>query len=285
MSNYFAGLDLGQTMDYTALAIVRREDVREADRRIAKDHRGRTVSEFAVVHLERFPLGTPYPMIVGSVKDILGRPELGESVRLAVDGTGVGRPVVDMLLDAQFRATVTPITITAGAGDYRRDRWHRTHGPWAYWVAKVHLVGAVQATLTTGRLKIAERLPFAELLRRELIDFRMKVTPAANEVFEARQGQHDDLVLAVAVALWLASVPSTPNYVLNPPEASVWDVDLDHPPEGFEVPPPLWTSRIDMDRMRGPQRYDVTSWGRRPPLRPPDDFGPSRPPWAAGRGT
>jgi hypothetical protein len=143
----------------------------------------------------------------------------------------------------------------------------------------------VQATLSTGRLKIAERLPFAEQLRTELINFRMKVTPAANEVFEARQGQHDDLVLAVAVALWLASVPSTHNYVLNPPEASVWDVDLDHPPEGFEAPPPLRTSRIDMDRMRGPKRFDFTSRGRLPPLRPPDGFGPSWPPWGTGRGT
>jgi hypothetical protein len=285
VSDYIAGLDLGQLSDYTALAIVRRQDVREAGGAVAKDHRGRAVSEFAVVHLERFALGTPYPIIVESVKSLLGRSELGGSTRLAVDGTGVGRPVVDMLLDARFPVKVTPITITVGAGDYRRDCWHGTHGPAAYWVAKVHLVGVVQATLSTGRLKIAERLPYAEQLRAELIGFRMRVTPAANEVFEARQGQHDDLVLATAVALWLASVPSTPNYVLNPPEASVWDVDLDHPPEGFEVPPPLRTSRIDMDRMRGPKRFDFTSRGRRPPLRPPDGYNPRCPPSGTGRGT
>jgi hypothetical protein len=29
-----------------------------------------------------------------------------------------------------------------------------------------------------------------------------KVTPAANEVFNAREGEHDDLLLALALAAW-----------------------------------------------------------------------------------
>ena len=40
---------------------------------------------------------------------------------------------------------------------------------------------------------------------RELTTFQVKITPAANEVFGAwRQGAHDDLVLAVAIAIWQA---------------------------------------------------------------------------------
>jgi hypothetical protein len=36
-------------------------------------------------------------------------------------------------------------------------------------------------------------------------DFQVKITAAANEVFGVwREGQHDDLVLAVAIAAWLA---------------------------------------------------------------------------------
>ena len=38
-----------------------------------------------------------------------------------------------------------------------------------------------------------------------LFSVSVKVTPAANEVFGAwREGQHDDLVLAVAIAVWQA---------------------------------------------------------------------------------
>jgi hypothetical protein len=292
MSDYIAGLDLGQLSDYTALAIVRRQDVREAAGVVAKDHRGRAVSEFAVVHLERFALGTPYPIIVESVRSLLGRSELGGSARLAVDGTGVGRPVVDMLLDARFPVKVTPITITAGAGDYRRDHWHGTHGPAAFWVAKVHLVGTVQAALSTGRLRVADRLPLAALLRRELLDFRMKITPANNATFAAREGQHDDLVLAVAIAIWLASTPATSDvFFLRPPEAgrSVWDVDLSQPlAEGFEVPPPMRRSLNDIGRDRGRMPSPFTSAGQQPPPRPPDEYDPMRRrlPWDfGGRGS
>jgi hypothetical protein len=38
-----------------------------------------------------------------------------------------------------------------------------------------------------------------------LTTFRVKITPAADEVFGAwREGAHDDLVLAVAIAVWQA---------------------------------------------------------------------------------
>ena len=91
-----------------------------------------------------------------------------------------------------------PALITAGhavtAGD--DGSWH---------VAKKELVSRLQVLLQTRRLQIARALPDADLLVKELQNFRVKVTVAANEVFEAwREGQHDDLVLAVAIAVWLA---------------------------------------------------------------------------------
>src|SRR5208283_933986 len=36
-------------------------------------------------------------------------------------------------------------------------------------------------------------------------DFQVKITDSANETFSAREGAHDDLVLAVALPVWLAS--------------------------------------------------------------------------------
>jgi hypothetical protein len=53
-------------------------------------------------------------------------------------------------------------------------------------------------------LKIAEELPHAEILVGELTTFSTKITLAGNETFEAwRERDHDDMVLAVAMALWL----------------------------------------------------------------------------------
>jgi hypothetical protein len=153
LPEYIGGLDLGQATDYTALAILRRDAVRDEAGEILENHRGQTVYDFACLHLERFPLGTPYPAIVESVKARLERPDLGPSPHLAIDATGVGRAVVDMVQDASITADISPVTITAGNGDFRREPWHGYYGPAAYWVAKLHLIGLLQAALLCGRLR------------------------------------------------------------------------------------------------------------------------------------
>ena len=68
-------------------------------------------------------------------------------------------------------------------------------------MAKKDLVGRVQAPLQDGRPKVAEPLPLAE----ELATFRVEVTQARDETFEAwRERDHDDLVLAVPLSLYAA---------------------------------------------------------------------------------
>ncbi len=50
-------------------------------------------------------------------------------------------------------------------------------------------------------------MPAVSTLVEELANFRVKITLAANEVFRAwREGEHDDLVLAVVLACWRAGV-------------------------------------------------------------------------------
>ena len=52
-------------------------------------------------------------------------------------------------------------------------------------------------------LWIEKLLREVAILIRELETFRVKITEAANETFGAwREGQHDDLLLAVALAAW-----------------------------------------------------------------------------------
>jgi len=49
---------------------------------------------FQVGHLERVPLGTPYPGIVAHVGRLLGK--LPPGTELVIDITGVGKPVFEM---------------------------------------------------------------------------------------------------------------------------------------------------------------------------------------------
>jgi hypothetical protein len=82
--SYFAGLDIGQLSDYTALAIMER--VYKHEEHLDVD----TQVEHRLVHLDRFELGTPYPEVVEKLGEFLARPPLAGRTRLAVDATGVG---------------------------------------------------------------------------------------------------------------------------------------------------------------------------------------------------
>lgn len=111
---------------------------------------------------------------------------------LIVDGSGVGRAVVDLLKRGGL--TFQPLAITGGDGQSYENGWHR--------VSKMVLVSTLQAALHSGELKIAAGLKDAKVLVNELRDFRATFTSAGNVVFAARESAHDDLVLATAIALW-----------------------------------------------------------------------------------
>jgi hypothetical protein len=211
---FLIGLDLGQARDPSALAIIKRQPVRDEAGKEVRDARGNVQHRADVVHLHRWPLGTRYPAIVEEVKALAGRPELAPASvrpRLALDATGVGRAVVDLFLEADLPSDIIPITITAGEG-HRHDAW-APGGPTAWWVAKKELVGIVQVGLQTGTLKFAAGLSLAETLKAELLGFQVKVTVSANEQFGAwREGAHDDLVLGVALAVWLGENVHRPHY-------------------------------------------------------------------------
>jgi hypothetical protein len=67
-------------------------------------------------------------------------------------------------------------------------------------------VAALEVPFHTGELKIAEDLKLAPTLRKELLDFRRKINLAtAHDSYEHwRESDHDDLVLATALACWAA---------------------------------------------------------------------------------
>jgi hypothetical protein len=69
--------------------------------------------------------------------------------------------------------------------------------------------------LHTGELKIAAALSDAGALQEELKDFRRKVSDAGRAAYNARTGARNDLVLAVAIALWWART-SGPMTVIEP---------------------------------------------------------------------
>ncbi|MBK1668331.1 hypothetical protein CKO28_09820 [Rhodovibrio sodomensis] len=203
-SNYVVGVDLGQSHDPTAIGVIERTDtyelhhwVRERGINDAEARRKKDVPpRFALRHLERLPLGMSYPAQVDKVQTVRAR--LPQRTELVIDRTGVGRAVFDIFRSHGVRAQAVDITAGDGASQ-SSDGWR---------VSKKDLVSRLQALLHQGHLKIAKGMPEAQALVKELQDFRVTFTQAGNPTFNAREGQHDDLVLAVAIACWWSAMPS-----------------------------------------------------------------------------
>jgi hypothetical protein len=209
MNNPFCiGLDLGQSSDYTALAVVEKLEGNGAS---SKDP-GNCIA-LHLRHLERYPLRTPYPEIADRVAALIRSDVLTVSTtdrmlrevrvppELVIDQTGVGAPVADLLRerDLAFRSVV----ITGGDRVVREGRTYR--------VPKRDLVSALEVSLQTGALKAAEGLALWPALRQEMQNFRRKIDlRTAHDSYEHwREGDHDDLVLAVCLACWGVMNPST----------------------------------------------------------------------------
>ncbi len=70
------------------------------------------------------------------------------------------------------------------------------------YVPKRELVRGLVTAFENGRLKIAKGLPLAGALMGELRAFQMRFTAKGRDTYAARSGEHDDLVMAVALAVW-----------------------------------------------------------------------------------
>jgi hypothetical protein len=212
-SRYIVGVDLGQSADPTAVCVLNAYAEREDPAEPMKFY-------YDVQHLMRLPLGMSYPAIVQDVGVMLQREPLKSSgAELVIDETGVGRAVGDIFVQQGLK----PIRVSITAGDSPGEM----SGNARYTVSKSHLVSALDAKMHTGELRIAKDLRESPALESELKDFRRHVSNAGRYSFSARSGQHDDLVLAVAIALWRATKkkpsfvgPSTqPKVVLGYPGA------------------------------------------------------------------
>lgn len=190
---YFVGLDLGQSQDFTALAIAERVELEgEWD---AARWAHRKMAALDLRYLERIPLRTEYPDVVERVRRVTQSGALRERCHLVVDGTGVGRAVVDLLRRAGLGCSVWPVVVTGGERETQSD---------GYWrVPKRDLIVELQVLLQRGGLRIAAGIPLGTVLVEEMATMRVRETAAGHEQYGAwREGEHDDLVFAVALAYW-----------------------------------------------------------------------------------
>jgi hypothetical protein len=188
-SRWIVGVDLGQSQDPTAVCVLEAYGERE-------DPAEPTIHRYDVRHLQRLPLGLSYPSVVADIEMMLQREPL-RGADLVIDETGVGRAVGDIFVERRMKPI--GVQITAGFDDTgTMSAWNR------YTVSKSYLVSNLDAKLHCGELRFAKDLREAPVMETELKDFRRRVSETGRSTYAAREGQHDDLVLAVAIALWRA---------------------------------------------------------------------------------
>jgi hypothetical protein len=181
--SYAIGVDLGQQHDHTAVAILElSEIVLEARDPVTYEHlRDRRTR---LRHLQRIPLGVPYPDVVRVVKDIASAPALDGRCTVILDATGVGAPIVDLLKRAGMRARVVPVTITSG------DRENSSGS--AFRVPRRDLIAGLQILFEDPKFEISRTLAYGKPLMDELARMRGNLTTTG----------HDDLVFALSLAWW-----------------------------------------------------------------------------------
>lgn len=190
------GVDIGQRHDPSAVAVAEylkrnREDMPEVQEWY-----------FPIRHLERVPLNTSYPDVAARVVEIVDRLQARalppKKITVAVDVTGVGRGVSDILAAPLRKRSVrlTNVTIVAGlkltGAIGRRD----------VSIGKEQMVSRLQALFQTGRVEIPSSNKEAEAMARELLDFEIRLNDKGNMQSGAfKVGSHDDLVIALALSV------------------------------------------------------------------------------------
>lgn len=211
-TRYVVGVDLGQKFDYTAITVLRQhlgEDGRKTYDGIYLDRwRGRNYEDTAPALQKLTSLLQAATQREYQEAGLVNQPDL--PIRTAVDYTGVGLGVVDVLRNRGIRCT--GITITSGNQVNRSNKNYR--------VPKKDLVTQVELLLESRRLTIAGELPLADVLVAELDNFKSKTNlDTGHDSYGAgaewREGNHDDLVLATAIAGWYGEHVREPGKIVS----------------------------------------------------------------------
>lgn len=210
--SYIISMDPAQLHDYSALAVLEKTDT--AYRILSLKHKQ---------HL-------PYTEIVEWAKKVFLNPQFSKDVTsppvFVLDIGGVGMAIKDMMTAAKVETV--GIQYTGGAAVSREgDNWH---------VSKSFIVGKFLAAWDEGRVLMPSGASFLDMFQGELRAFRGEMSAQGRAKFEAEQGEHDDLVMAVGQGVWYGEQAG--------PVDCGWGVSRIKGPRGFDGEPlrlgPSW---------------------------------------------
>lgn len=200
---HLIGVDLGRQNDFAAPVIFEDELVQKPVTVMPIDTPARYIDVPSLL-VRRYNLvdmaqwrGVSYPQIAKRISDIVKSPLISRDYILAVDATGVGQAVIDLLRD-DWGLFPIGITFTSGKAV--------TQSVFGYNVPKRDLVVNLQVLYQTERIRIAEELELGLQYKEQLRHFTSTVDrKTGHESYDADlEAIHDDLPMASAIILWYA---------------------------------------------------------------------------------
>lgn len=191
------GMDLGQLQDYTAISVLRLiESTRDVTVGDSPDRRYGAFDKFisfSLIHIERFQSG--YIEALDRVQAVMDHPDIMlDQKELVLDVTGLGQPVLEMAWQRGIETEA--IVITGGESPHYADG--------KYFVPRTELISGLVSVYQAERIKISADLEIKQLLIDELMSLQVKKRPSGEETYEtAKSTQHDDLVMSLAMPIWL----------------------------------------------------------------------------------
>jgi hypothetical protein len=205
MRYFLLGFDPAQLRDYAALSAAEVTSYKQG-------------LLFKLVALERRQR-LSYPDLVAWAVSALRMPEFNRNVtqspELVVDSTGIGIAVRDLLV----KAGIKPVAVTTTAGNAQTNVDHHTFN-----VGKALLVGKFLSAFDSGRFQINPNHPAYPLFERELLAFKAEISARGNAIFEATEGEHDDMISACALVTWRAETRPKPQPRLVVPRPAPEDM-------------------------------------------------------------
>ena len=199
-NKFYLGVDIGQVNDPTALCILELSTRIKDKEQLAAWNYGleaTAISLYEMRHLDQW-LGVSYFEQADRIYQLVSRPEIARQTAVIVDATGVGRPLVDLLRQKRI-PNLVPVIITGGDAAASVDEAGYYH------VSKRDLVSAMIILYESERIQMSAQLPLTPALAAQIHNFKLKIRDG-RETYEAmKSDEHDDLVIALALAAWYAS--------------------------------------------------------------------------------
>ena len=86
------------------------------------------------------------------------------------------------------------ITITAGEAYSQQGS--------AFHVGKARLIGTFLGAFDGGKVAVNPSMPIWPQLEKEMLAYRAEISAQGRAKFEAEEGEHDDMIFALAQAVW-----------------------------------------------------------------------------------